>query len=294
MAIHNSNQHAPVHQAQVRNAVAADRLPDYAERMAAFHREFAAELHAMIADAWPAGAKQVLDLACGDGCYSTWLSEQAGDLGQIWAVDVSRDWLEVTRRSSRRGGVASQVRSIAADALRLPFDDETFDFVWCAQSLYSLPDASSVLRDLYRVLRRGGRVALLENDTLHQLLLPWSVELEQTVREAEWRAVRRCSSDAARFYIGRNLQRILCEAGFTRCQKRTHASNRGGPLSGDMRAFVQGYLQSLRCQVQDDLKAAELDAFDRLLRPGEEDCFFDDPSITITSIDHVVWGDKPV
>lgn len=284
---------APVDQAQVRREVAADRLPDYAEMMAAFHREFAPELCAMIRDAWPAAARQILDLACGDGCYSTWLAEQAGESAQVYALDVSRHWLKLARRSSRRGGVTSRVRSIAADALRLPFDDDTFDFAWCAQSLYSLPEAGDVLSELYRVLRRGGRVALLEDDTLHQLLLPWCVDLELKVRQAQLAAERGRSGDVEKFYVGRQLRRVLCEAGFTRCQKRTYATNRAGPLTGDARLFVEGYLRSLRYEVQDELAAADLKAFDRLLTPGDAACFLDDPSITITTIDHVVWGEKP-
>jgi ubiquinone/menaquinone biosynthesis C-methylase UbiE len=283
---------APVDLDEIHQAIAERRLPRYAETMAAFHRAFAPELRAMIASIWPAGAKRVLDLACGDGCYSVWLAEQAGEAAEVYAVDVSREWLDMAQATALRGA-ADRQQTIAADALRLPFAADSIDLVWCAQSLYSLPAPDAVLREAKRVLCPGGRLALMENDSLHQLLLPWPPALELRVRAAEMAANERASRHPDKFYVGRALRRRLADAGFGSCDKRTYASNRGGPLSGDVRQFVVGYLQSLRRWVKDDLAGDELQAFDRMLSPGRPECFFDDPHVTITSIDHLVWGEKP-
>lgn len=285
---------APVDLGRINRAVAAERLPEYAETLAAFHRSFAGELREMVANTWPSGARRVVDLACGDGCYSVWLAEMAGASGQVYSVDVSRNWLDEARRNARHAGEQKRQRIIAADALRLPFADGWLDFVWCAQSLYSLPDADCLLREIHRVLRPGGRVAVLENDSLHQLLLPWDAGLELKVRQAEMAATERRGGNPRAIYVGRDLGRRLLEAGFTACRKRTYASNRAGPLEGDVRVFVAGYLRSLRDCVKDDLMSAELAGFDRLFTSGDPGCIFDDPSITITTIDHVVTGEKPL
>lgn len=283
---------APVDLNQIQDAVAEHSLPRYAETLAAFHRAFAAELKAMIAAIWLPGSRRVLDLACGDGCYSVWLGEQAAGGAEVYAVDVSRDWLDMTQLTARHSAAADRQQTIAADALRLPFADDSIDLAWCAQSLYSVPSPELVLHEIKRVLRPGGRVALMENDSLHQLLLPWHPKLELKVRAAELAARGRTSRHPDKYYVGRELRRHLFDAGFCSCGKRTYASNRSGPLSGDLRLYVVGYLQALRESIKADLASDDLQAFDRMMRPGEPECFFDDPHITITSIDHVVWGDK--
>jgi ubiquinone/menaquinone biosynthesis C-methylase UbiE len=282
----------PVDLGHIDRAVAADRLPEYAETLAAFHRAFAPELRRMLADAWLRRARRVADVACGDGCYSVWLAELAGTSGRVYSVDLSRHWLNVARGTARRGAADGQQQTIAANALRLPFADNCLDFVWCAQSLYSLPDAAALLREVHRVLRSAGRVAVLENDSLHQLLLPWDAELELKIRTAELAALQRRTRHPDKFYVGRDLSRRLLEAGFTSCRKRTYATNRDGPLTGDVLVFVEGYLRALRDSVKDDLAPADLAAFDRLLAHGDRSYFLDDPSIAITTIDHVVCGHK--
>lgn len=293
MPVENASSVAPVDVAQVHRAVVADLLPDYAEMMAAFHRAFAGELQGMIADVWPVGAQRLLDLASGDGCYSVWLAEQAGGSGSVASVDVSPSWLKTARQSSRRAGTAGQVRMIAGDAMRLPFDNDAFDFAWCAQSLYSLPRPDRTLAELRRVLRPGGRLAVLENDTLHQLLLPWDAELELRVRAAELIALRRRCQQPAKFYIGRSLQNHLCDAGFVGCQTRVYASHRRGPLHGDARRFVREYLRSLRQSVKQDLARSDLEALDRLIEPGDRSCLLDSPCATIVCLDYLAWGEKP-
>jgi SAM-dependent methyltransferase len=85
---------------------------------------------------------------------------------------------------------------VTAALERVPFDDDTFDLVWCAQSLCSLPDPFESVRMLRRVVRPGGTLAVLENDTPHHVLLPWSVEGELAVQEAECRPSATTSSSA--------------------------------------------------------------------------------------------------
>lgn len=265
-------------------------LPGYATMLAAYHRAFEAELRRMIADVWPPGARRVLDLACGDGSYSAWLVAQGGPGVEACAVDLSKNWLDLAQDNAERAGTAEQVRAVAASALSLPFYDDSFDFVWCAQSLYSLPDVTAVLAELRRVLRPGGTIALLENDTLHQVLLPWPAELELQVRSAELAALRHQADNPQKFYIGRELRRTLLRAEFVDCQKRTYATNRVGPFSSDERTFFLEYLRALRSSVAQHLPADELAELDRLIVGPNS--FLDDAEITVTCLDHVVWGFK--
>lgn len=274
---------------QVRAAVSSGALPEYAEQLAAYHRAFSAELRKMVAEAWPAGARQVLDVACGDGAYSAWLAEIAPADAMVWAIDVSPDWLRVAKQSAARSGAGGHVIALAGDALRLPFDNRSLDFIWCAQSLYSLPDTTAVLRELRRVLRPGGRLAVLEDDTLHQVLLPWSADLELRVRQAEWAAHRDADRPADRYYVGRELGQLVAEAGFSSWSKRSYAMNRRGPFAGDERVFLQRYLRSLYDDTRPYLDRRDCAALERFVMPGAG-CVLDYPHAAVTFLDHVVYA----
>jgi SAM-dependent methyltransferase len=112
---------------------------------------------------------------------------------------------------------------------RLPFPDRSFDLVWCAQSLFSLPDPVVAIGHMSRMLRPGGLVAVLENDTLHQVLLPWPVALELPLRAAELRSFQEESRTSSRYYVGRRLPAALAAAGLDPEQTTTLAFDRQAP-----------------------------------------------------------------
>jgi ubiquinone/menaquinone biosynthesis C-methylase UbiE len=166
--------------------LASHELPGYARMLDAYHRSRAAELTAIIATLPLGPHSRVLDLACGDGCYSNWLAERAG---QVIGVDLCAAYLD---RAVWSGTAAVNGKPISfgrADAAQLPFIDGSFDLVWCAQSFFSLPDPLASLREMVRVTQPAGHIAILENDTLHQLLLAWPAELELAVRWAQFQAL---------------------------------------------------------------------------------------------------------
>ena len=162
-----------------------NRLPSYEPMLAAYHRALAVELRRMVAVLPIDLGQSVLDMACGDGVYSPWLAERVGSGGRVMAVDRRSEYLELARTHSASSPFSAIIEFLAASIESLPLDDRSFDFCWCAQSLYSLPDPVQALRHMLRVTKPGGVVAVLEGDSLHHILLPWPVELELSVRAAE-------------------------------------------------------------------------------------------------------------
>lgn len=101
---------------------------------------------------------RTLDVACGTGDLALTLSE-AGQ-SHITGLDFCRPMLEVAAQKT-----AERQRSIPfieADALRLPFAAETFDVVTIAFGLRNLASVEGGLEELFRVLRPGGQIAILE------------------------------------------------------------------------------------------------------------------------------------
>lgn len=273
--------------AEAGNGLARDELPAYAPMLTAYHRAAAADLAAMIAELPIAADAQILDMACGDGVYSVWLAERVGAQGQVVGVDVDQAYLEVARNHAEASHVAERISFQTGDIHGLPFADDTFDLVWCAHSLYSLPDPVAALREMGRVVRRGGAVAILENDTLHHMLLPWPVEFELAVRSAQHAALKAGDQPEGKFYIGRHMCSTFELAGLEQCRITTHALSRRAPLSPAERMWLQLYLEDVRERAWPYLDPAARAACDLLLNPDSRLYLLDRPDFFMSHLEIV-------
>lgn len=101
---------------------------------------------------------RILDVACGTGDLSFALFESGQ--AQIVGIDFCRPMLEIAcSKASRRG---SGVTFIEGDALSLPFLDGSFEAVTIAFGLRNLASVEGGLAELFRILKPGGRVVVLE------------------------------------------------------------------------------------------------------------------------------------
>lgn len=263
-------------------------LPAYAPMLAAYHRAHAAELRAMIAGLPLAPGDRVLDLACGDGVYSCWLAERVGPGGRVVGVDLSAAYLELARRQVARSPAGSAVSFKLADAYALPFADGSFDLAWCAQSMFSLPDPLGALRELRRVVRPGGAVAVLEYDLLHPMVLPWPADLELAVRAAQLVALE--ADRPGLQAVGRDLCALFGEAGLEGCRLTPYSAARQAPLSGDEAAYLEWYLGDVRGRARPQLDGAMRAAFDALTDPASEAYMLGQPDFAVTYLDLVAVG----
>lgn len=270
-----------------------DRLPDYAPTLLAYHRAFEHELREMIAGLPLNPDDRVLDLACGDGVYAHWLAEHLGEGGRVLAVDLSPAFLELAREEIDETALGDRVTFARADLHHLPIPENGFDLVWCAQSLYSLPDPVDALRRMERAARPGGIVAVFENDEFHHVLLPWPVEVELALRQAELIALMEISEKPRKFYVGRHLRPIFRAAGLADCRHRTWTIDRQAPLGPDDREYFAGYLADLREKASPHLSGDVADEFERLVDPGSEGYLLDDPDFAVTCLNHLAWSIKP-
>ena len=100
----------------------------------------------------------VLDVACGTGDLALELS-RAGS-ARVVGLDFCRPMLEVA--AGKASGEPRGLPFVEGDALRLPFGDSSFDAVSIAFGLRNLADVGEGLRELRRILKPGGRAAVLE------------------------------------------------------------------------------------------------------------------------------------
>jgi SAM-dependent methyltransferase len=102
----------------------------------------------------------VLDLACGGGDPTLAIGARVGPSGRVVGVDISEGALGVARERAERAGL-TQVRFETANAEQLPFPDASFDRVVSRFGAMFWEDLAKAAREMRRVLRPEGRVALM-------------------------------------------------------------------------------------------------------------------------------------
>lgn len=101
--------------------------------------------------------ERVLDVACGTGVVARFASQQVGETGTVTGLDINPGMLAVAR-SATPPGLPIDWRQASAEAM--PFSDASFDVGLCQMGLQFMLDKHAVLREMRRVLVRGGRLVL--------------------------------------------------------------------------------------------------------------------------------------
>jgi demethylmenaquinone methyltransferase/2-methoxy-6-polyprenyl-1,4-benzoquinol methylase len=104
--------------------------------------------------------QKVLDLAGGTGDLARRLATAVGDSGQVVLADINRAMLEVGRERLLDQGVLVNFAQVNAETL--PFADNRFDLITIAFGLRNVTDKEKALAAMYRVLKPGGRLMVLE------------------------------------------------------------------------------------------------------------------------------------
>jgi ubiquinone/menaquinone biosynthesis C-methylase UbiE len=176
--------------------------------------------------------EHVVDVACGTGVVTRLAAERIGG-GAVAGVDVTPGMLEVAREVA--GDTAIEWHEASAEAL--PLGDATFDVALCQMGLQFFPDKPGAVREMWRVLRPGGRVVLnVPGPTPPPLAV-----LEQALR-------RHIGPDAGGFvatvfslYDTVEVRKLLEGAGFTDVQVRSEAKTLSVPPAED---FLWQYVYS--------------------------------------------------
>lgn len=193
------------------------------------HRMFAPVTRALIEDAGIREGHSVLDVAGGPGEPSLTIAEKVGPGGAVVCTDTVAEMVDAARRESDRRGITNvSFRQCSADSL--PFDNDSFDVVVSRLGVMFFPDPPAALREMLRVTRPGGAVALA---VWHRSELnPFSyVVTEVMSRYVETPPVDADAPGAFRFAEEGKLASVLRNAGAIHVSERVLKFHLAAPIS---------------------------------------------------------------
>jgi len=113
------------------------------------------ELAAMLA---PAAADHVIDIGSGLGGPSRYLASTTGC--RVSGIDLTEEFVATAIALTRMVGLSDRVNFRVGSALALPFPDASFDLAWSQNVAMNIGDRPAWYREIHRVLKPGGRLAM--------------------------------------------------------------------------------------------------------------------------------------
>ncbi len=163
-----------------------------------------------------------LDLCCGSGDLTYLLAQSVTPAGNVIGVDFSAELLAIAAARAKAQTRPVDIEWVEADVLELPFETNYFDGATMGYGLRNVSDIGRSLREIYRVLKPGTKVAILD---MHRPVEPWLQTVQnwylenQVVPTAE-----RCgmldeyayiAPSLARFPQGKEQETLARDAGFS-------------------------------------------------------------------------------
>jgi len=184
--------------------------------------------------------ERILDVAGGTGDLSLAFAKRVGESGQIVIVDINNNMLAIGRDRLTDQGYVSNIDYVQGDAQRLPFPDNYFNCVTIAFGLRNVTHLDQALSSMFRVLRPGGRLLILEFSKPIEFLRPaydiYSFKVlpllgKLVVNDEE---SYRYLAESIRMHPDQEtLKDLMTTAGFERCEYFN--------LSGGITALHRGY-----------------------------------------------------
>ncbi|AKB81103.1 2-heptaprenyl-1,4-naphthoquinone methyltransferase [Methanosarcina barkeri 3] len=106
----------------------------------------------------------ILEVGCGSGAFTICAARTSGIKGEVYALDIQpRMLMQLKKKLSRpENRDIKNIKLVEGDAHKLPFNDNSFDVVYTVTVLQELPDQNRALKEMKRVLKPGGVLAVSE------------------------------------------------------------------------------------------------------------------------------------
>ena len=216
---------------------------------------------------YPPGS-QGLDVGCGMGIITQSLAKAVSPSGHVTGLDISPEQIDFAKESAKNSVMSQHVSFRQGDMRTLPFEADTFDWVWSMDCVgYAPLNPHPLIQELVRVVKPGGRIALLAWSS--EQLLPGYPELEARLRAT--------TAGLAPFEKGKNpalhISRALGwfrEAGLLNCSAHTFVAEVYAPLLDSQRNALAALFDMRWPGVQSELSAEDWDVYQQICLPESE------------------------
>ncbi|MFZ4658669.1 MAG: class I SAM-dependent methyltransferase [Caldilineaceae bacterium] len=235
----------------------------------------------------------VLDAACGNGSFLPLLTELVGAAGQISAIDLAPENVQVVEGRARQSGWPAPVVAQAGSILALPYADQSFDAVWCANTTQYLSDEelAVMLKEFRRVVRPGGLIAIKEYDMTALQFQPLAPTLIFHLQETLAAAGDRQSHGTLRAI---QLPQWLRSAGLVDLRQKPTLMLRLPPLREVEKQLFRDYLRFCYLRAQKiTLPAGESQTWQALADVDSPDHILNHPDFQYRAIQTVFVGIVP-
>jgi ubiquinone/menaquinone biosynthesis C-methylase UbiE len=135
----------------------------------------------MMLDAGLAPGMRALDISCGIGRISCWLSSQVGPTGSVVGIDLNKDQLDEAQLEAVTTCREKNVTFLERSAYETGLPSESFDIIFCRYLLCHLTDPLDVLAEMYRLLKPGGAVVCVDLDITAAYASPPSLAMARSI-----------------------------------------------------------------------------------------------------------------
>jgi arsenite methyltransferase len=236
---------------------------------------------------------RVLDAACGSGSFLPLITELIGSMGSVSAIDLLPENVRVVEMRARAEEWPAPVLAQTGSLVELPYPDNSFDAVWCANATEYLTDDElrATLAGFRRVVRSGGLIAIKEYDNTAQQTQPAPPTLLMHLDEAGMRAGHVQSRGLFRTI---QLGQWLRDAGLLNVRQKPTLMVRFQPLRPVEKRFVSDMLTALaRVAENIELPEGELEIWRSLADLDNPDHIINHPDLQYRAIQTVFVGEVP-
>jgi SAM-dependent methyltransferase len=207
---------------------------DYSRKLQLFNGFARREIREAIAGLKLKAGMCVLDAGCGTGEALEWLGQEVMPSGKVVGIDLSAAHVAAAREHAR-----PPIEVLQADILHLPFPPNSFDLIWCVNTVNHMRDPTAAAYCLAALVRPGGRIAFAQSSLLPDMYFAWDSHLERLTNESVRRYYRdRYQVSETDLRSVRGLVGIARSANLQRVTARTVVIERISPLDVETESYL--------------------------------------------------------
>ncbi len=251
--------------------------------------------HQMVEDLDLKPGDIVLDVGSGPGLWSNRLAEKVAPNGCIIGIDYSTDAISHAQKNLENSPYKNIIKYSQADFFNIPYREETFDLVFCSNSLMYFPDSmkEKLLKEQKRVVKKGGRIVSKEYDGETIIVYPIPPELWLKLKNAVAQVLStRPPEEYYDEYVARNVRKLFLEAELKNIVTIPYPVQVFAPLSSHQKNYITEETQWFIKTAFPHLSKSEVSQLESFFDPSSSQYILDREDFSYFQVEFMTIGTK--